>query len=98
MTSTKRNIIANYLGSAWNALMGLAFIPLYIHYLGIEAYGLIGVFILLQAWMVLLDMGITPTFSREMARFTAGSHTPQSIGDLVRSVELVYALIAVAMA
>ena len=56
MTSTKRNIIANYLGSAWNALMGLAFIPLYIHYLGIEAYGLIGVFILLQAWMVLLDM------------------------------------------
>lgn len=40
----KRNLIANYLGQGWTALMGLAFIPLYIRYLGIEAYGLIGLF------------------------------------------------------
>jgi len=98
MTSVKRNIIANFLGSAWSALMGLAFVPLYIHYLGMEAYGLIGVFVLLQAWMALLDMGLTPTFSREMARFKAARHTPQSIRDLVRSFELVYALIAAAIA
>lgn len=45
----KRNLIANYLGQSWTALMGLAFIPLYIKYLGIEAYGLIGLFALLQA-------------------------------------------------
>ena len=34
MAAIKHNIVANYLGSGWNALMGLAFIPLYIHYLG----------------------------------------------------------------
>ena len=66
----KRNLIANYLGQGWAALMGLAFIPLYIKYLGIEAYGLIGLFALLQAWLSLLDMGMTPTLGREMARFT----------------------------
>jgi hypothetical protein len=33
----KRNVIANYLGQGWVAIMGLAFIPLYIKYLGIEA-------------------------------------------------------------
>ena len=98
MTTVKRNIIANYLGSGWSALMGLAFIPLYIHYLGMEAYGLIGVFALLQAWLALLDMGLTPTLGREMARFEAGAHTPQSIRDLVRSVEWVYVLIAVVIA
>ena len=87
--SLKKNVIANYLGQGWVGLIGLAFVPLYIKYLGIEAYGLIGVFALLQAWLTLLDMGMTPTLNREMARFTAGAHTPQSICDLLRSLEIV---------
>ena len=78
--------------------MGLVFVPFYIHYLGIEAYGLIGVFAMLQAWLFLLDMGLTPTLSREMARFQGGLHTPQSIRDLVRSVEFIFVLIAAAIA
>lgn len=68
--------------------MGFALIPLYIHFLGIEAYGLIGLFAVLQAWLTLLDMGMTPTLNREMARYTAGAHSPQSIRDLLRSLEI----------
>lgn len=86
--SLKKNVIANYLGQAWVAAMGLAFIPLYIRYLGIEAYGVIGLFALIQAWLTLLDMGMTPTIGREMARFTAGEHSAQSVRNLLRSVEL----------
>ena len=85
----KRNLIANYLGQGWVALMGLAFIPLYIKYLGIEAYGLIGLFGVLQAWLSLLDMGMTPTLNREMARFTGGTHSATSIRDLLRSIEVI---------
>jgi len=33
----ERNLIANFLGHGWVALMGLAFIPLHIKYLDIEA-------------------------------------------------------------
>jgi O-antigen/teichoic acid export membrane protein len=69
--------------------MGLAFIPLYIRYLGIEAYGLIGLFGMLQAWLGLLDMGMTPTLNREMARFTGGTHSATSIRDLLRSIEFI---------
>ena len=69
--------------------MSLAFIPLYIKYLGIEAYGLIGLFAVLQAWLVLLDMGMTPSISREMARFTGGTHSATSIRDLLRSIEFI---------
>jgi O-antigen/teichoic acid export membrane protein len=87
--SLKKNVIANYLGQVWTGLIGLAFIPLYIKYLGIEAYGLIGIFALLQAWLSLLDFGMTPTLNREMARFTAGKHTPQSIHDLLHSLEII---------
>lgn len=87
--SLKKNVLANYLGQGWIALMGLAFVPLYIKYLGIEAYGLIGIFAILQAWLTLLDMGMSPTLSREMARHTAGAHTSQSIRDLLRSLEII---------
>lgn len=73
--------------------MQLAFIPVYIKCLGIEAYGLIGVFAMLQAWLTLLDMGMTPTLNREMARFTGGAHTSESIHDLVRSLEVVSLII-----
>ena len=40
MTTVKRNILANVAGHGWNALMSLLFIPVYIHFMGIEAYGL----------------------------------------------------------
>ena len=69
--------------------MGLAFVPLYIKYLGLEAYGLIGLFAVLQAWLTLLDMGMTPTLNREVARYTAGAHSIASIRDLVRTFEIV---------
>lgn len=85
----KRNLIANFLGQGWAAVMSLAFIPQYIKYLGIESYGLIGLFGVLQAWLSLLDMGMTPTLNREMARFTAGAHSERFIRDLLRSMELI---------
>jgi O-antigen/teichoic acid export membrane protein len=94
----KRNLIANYLGQGWVAIMGLAFIPLYIKYLGIEAYGLIGLFAILQAWLSLLDMGMTPALGREMARFTGGGHSNESIRDFLRSIEIIAVAVAVLIA
>ena len=92
--SLKKNALANYLGQGWTALMGLAFIPVYIRYLGVEAWGLVGFMSMLQAWLSLLDIGLTPTITREMARFTAGAHSTQSIRDLLRSLEWVYGGVA----
>ncbi|MCQ3924441.1 MAG: hypothetical protein DPW12_09615 [Rhodocyclaceae bacterium] len=92
-----RNLVANYLGQAWTTLISLVFIPVYIRYMGVESFGLIGVFTLLQAWLALFDMGMTPTLSREMARYTAGAHTPQSIRDLLRSLETIGLAMSVAI-
>jgi len=58
--------------------------------MGIDSYGLIGVFAILLAWLVLLDMGITPALGREMARFSGQAHTDQSILDLLRSIEVIF--------
>jgi O-antigen/teichoic acid export membrane protein len=68
--------------------MSLAFVPVYIRYIGMEAYGLIGLFTVLQAWMILLDMGMKPALTREMARFSGGGVDVQHIRDLLRTVEV----------
>ncbi len=75
--------------------MALAFIPLYIKYLGIEAYGLIGLYSVLQAWMILLDMGGSQALSREMSRFTVGIHTAESIRAILRSIEFFLLIISI---
>jgi len=94
----KKNLIANYFGQGWRVLMSLAFVPIYIRYLGIEAYGLIGICAMLQAWLGLLDMGMRPALGREMARFTGGAHNPQSIREVLRTIELIGIAIAGALA
>ena len=88
--SLRKNILANYLGQGWTGLIGVVLVPLYIKILGIEAYGLIGIFAILQSAMGLLDLGMTPTLNREMARFLAGARTAESTRDLLRSLELIY--------
>jgi O-antigen/teichoic acid export membrane protein len=86
--SLKKNVLANYLGNGWTTLMNLAFIPLYIKYLGMEAYGLIGIYAILQASLAIVDGGMSATLGREMARFLSGAHTKESIRDLLRSIEI----------
>lgn len=89
-----RNLLANFLGQGWVAAMSIAFVPVYVAHLGVEAYALIGFFAVLQGWLALLDFGMSPTLNREMARATAGAHTPTSVADLLRSIEVVCFIIA----
>lgn len=97
MSEMRTSLIANYVGQGWSALMNIVFIPVYIHFLGIEAYGLLGAFTVVLMSATLLDAGMTPTLNREMARFVAGEHDAQSISDLLRSVELLCAAIVFAV-
>ena len=85
----KKNLFANFVGQGWRILLQMVFIPVYIKYLGMEAYGLIGFYIMLQAWFVILDMGISTTTSREMALSKSGAHSSHSIRDLLRTIEII---------
>lgn len=78
--------------------MGLVFVPIYIRYLGIDAYGLIGVYVSLQVWFSLLDLGLSPTINREMSRFMAGETTIKTINGLLRTVETLYLWMSIAIA
>ena len=86
------NLIANYLGQGWTAVANIAFIPVYIYYLGVESFGLIGVFAIILSAASLLDGGLTPTLNRELATFCAGGHSVQYARDLVRTATTLCAI------
>ena len=90
MSLLKQNISATLFGNAWMALMGLVFVPLYIKFLGVESYGLIGIFTMFQVMTGLLDMGLSGTVNREMARLSVLPGKEQEMRDLVRTLEVFY--------
>jgi len=90
MKLIKKNIVANFTGIAWQSLMGFIFIPIYIYFVGIESWGLIGIFAMLQTMSGLLDLGMSNTMSREMARLSAMEGREQEMRNLVRTLEVIY--------
>jgi O-antigen/teichoic acid export membrane protein len=90
MSVLKKNIAANFGGGVWTGLMNLVFVPLYIHFLGIEAYGLIGIFATLLGMFALLDMGLSSTLNREMARLSVQEGKSREMRDFVRTLEILY--------
>lgn len=92
--SLKRNILASYITQIYVTLVGILILPMYLKYMGAEAYGLVGFFTMLQAWFNLLDMGLTPTVARETARFRGGATDALSYRRLLRALQLIFFAVA----
>ncbi len=92
-----RNLLAGLANSVWSALIGLAAVPFYLKYLGVEAYGLIGFFVTTQALLSFLDMGMAPTINREVARCSASADLKEA-GKLLHTLAVVYWCMAGAIA
>ncbi|MFA5944458.1 MAG: oligosaccharide flippase family protein [Candidatus Thermoplasmatota archaeon] len=93
----RRNILATYASQAWVTLAGILFVPIYLRFLGSEAYGLVGFFAVLQVSFGLLDLGLTRTISRETARFHADPRPTAALEyrRLVRAMQMLFLGIAV---
>lgn len=86
----KRNLIGNLAGSGWQALMSLAFVPLYIHYLGVGAYGLIGFYIALQTTISVFDFGMSSASLREITRLSSTDNQTKVMGNYIKTVEIIF--------
>lgn len=95
--SLKRNIIANYIGQVYTIGIGIVITPLYLQHLGAEPYGLVGIFALMQAWMSLLDVGISPTLGRQAAVMRGQGESAANFWALLKSFEAIFMGLAVLM-
>lgn len=94
--SLRRNISANLASQVYTTLIGIVLLPLYLRYMGAEAYGLVGFFAMLQAWFNLLDVGLTPTIARQTARWRGGAIDALTLRRLLRALEVLFVGVAIA--
>jgi O-antigen/teichoic acid export membrane protein len=90
MTAMRRNLVANFVAQIVGVLLNLACVPLFLHLLGPEQYGLVGFAVSLQAMLAVLDLGLATTANREFSR-TGGQGTGVASGPvMLRTLELIY--------
>lgn len=90
----KKNIGFNYISQIYVIVLGIIISPLYLKYMGGEAFGLVGFFTMLNTWFCLLDIGLTPTVMRETARFRGGALDPLGYSRLINVLEILFFSIA----
>ena len=90
MSLVKKNIFANFSGSFISSIISIIFIPLYIKYLGIEAWGLIGIFTTIQSAVIVLDLGLSSSMTREISKYSVLPNTESVMKNTVKSLELIY--------
>jgi len=98
MRPLDRGIWTGLLSSGWLALLSLVLAPIYVYLLGIESYGLIGIYTAALAIGGILDVALSATVSREIAWKLARPAERNEIGSLLRSVEIVYWLVVSGLA
>jgi O-antigen/teichoic acid export membrane protein len=88
----KANIIFNFLGSAWLGVLTLAVTPVQVHYLGVEAFGFVGLITILQVLLGSLDLGIAAT----VTKIVSSDHSEQrkESADALNTASTVYWCIA----
>ncbi len=97
LSQTKRNLFANIFGNGWAALIQLLVIPIYIHLLGEEAYGLFAFYLTIIGFAQVFDLGFTPTINRELARYSVLPDKIDEARTLTRTMEVVYILVGVVL-
>lgn len=94
--SLRLNLVANTLGQMYSAMLGILMLPVFYseNVLGAESVGLIGFYTMLMFWFNLLDMGITPTLSRETTRFLTASSSRDHFYSLLMPVLVFFVLVS----
>ncbi|MEX5779794.1 lipopolysaccharide biosynthesis protein [Acinetobacter baumannii] len=95
MSKLKINIMASYISQIYIVAISILILPLYVKYMGAEAYGLVGFFAMIQALFGLLDFGLTPTISRQTALYNTGVETALKYRQLFRALSIIFIGVAI---
>lgn len=97
VSTVYKNILANYIGAFATTLTAFFLIPVYISYIGVSAYGIIGFYLTLQALFIFLDLGIGVAINREMAKHFNDKSQLLYLRNLSHSLQIVYWLIGIGL-
>lgn len=89
-----RNVLWNVVGGLWVGILTVLVTPWFVDRLGMEGYGLVGLWLMMQVTMGLLDLGMGATLNREFASSQGGGHGSRRNRDLLRTFEWIHWSIA----
>ena len=87
--SVSWNFLGNVTGRLWLAVLSVATVPVFVHLLGTEAFGLVALVATLQSVLALFDLGLAGTVNREVATMRRPESRAQ-IADVLRTFEFIY--------
>ncbi len=94
--SLQWNFVGNVAGRLCNGVLSIVSVPVFVHLLGAEAFGIVSFVTTFQAMLALLDLGLSGTVRREVATLRAPGDEAAA-ADTVRTFEYVYWGVAVAI-
>ncbi|WP_316811429.1 lipopolysaccharide biosynthesis protein [Pedobacter heparinus] len=92
-----RNVFWNLIGGLFTGGLVVIVTPWYVHHLGMEGYGILSLWLMMQIILGLLDFGIGGTIIKEFASSNHSNIDIEFQRDLLRTVETIYWSIAVAL-
>lgn len=95
MEDVRKALVVSIGSRGFGALLGLAVLPLYVRMLGIEAYGVVGLFASLQVLVAFLDLGLGTTLTRELSGVGRDPGRLASGRDVAATFEAAYAGVAI---
>lgn len=84
-------ILSNYIGKFWNIFSVFLLVPVYIYYLGLENYGIIGFYAVVLGIISFADAGMSSAITREFALNEKSSLKYH----VLRKIELIYWVIII---
>lgn len=93
----KNNIIANFLGTGYSMALQFLMLPITLHYLGPQAYGLVGIYATILAILGVLDLGLSPALSRELARLSVLPSGNSLMRSTVTTLEVICLIAAISV-
>ena len=88
-------LFINLLSRVWVIFAGILVVPIYLKFLGKEAYGLISFYTVLSGSLTLLDLGLSTALTRQVAIYHSKSSTKVNLSSLIKSVEIIYLSIGI---
>jgi O-antigen/teichoic acid export membrane protein len=91
MAKVAQNVLANMAGTFWGTAIGLLAVPLYLRFIGVEGYGLIGFYVVLSSLLSVLDAGFSAAAGRALARFDgADAESNHAIREMLHVLERLF--------
>jgi len=93
-----RNVAWNVLGGVWAGVLVVLATPVYVSRLGLEGYGIVGLWLVMQVMLGLLDVGMGATVVKAYAGSRPDQEGHAFKRDLLRTLEVLYWSVALVLA